>query len=225
MEPKNQIPILKSSEGTRYLGVYIAPDGKMRTMETQLWKKARLYTIAFQWTHMSRQEAGVLYRSCYIPALTYPLPATWLSVQFLERIHKLSTATILNKMGFHRTLPRSMVFAPRSMGGVGMYNLNHEQATQQMITLIRHLCTNSQLGQTLEIMIRQYQLWAGIGSHVLSDMQPCPWIPSNWLASVRQLMKNNDITIGYEKWIIPPLHKNDLFLWKIFTMMASQLIN
>jgi len=65
-------------------------------------------------------------------------------------------------------------------------------------------------------MIRQYQLWAGIGSHVLSDMRPCPWIPSNWLASVRQSMKNNDITIGYEKWIIPPLRENDRFLMEDF---------
>jgi len=57
------------------------------TMEGQLWKKAMLYTIAFQWTSMSHCEAGVLYRSCFLPALTYPFPATWLSTQFLNQIH------------------------------------------------------------------------------------------------------------------------------------------
>jgi len=56
-------------------------------MEKHLWQKALLYTKAFQRMHMSQREAGVLYRSCFIPALSYPLPAIWLPPAFLERIH------------------------------------------------------------------------------------------------------------------------------------------
>jgi len=56
--------------------------------------------------------------------------------QFLERIHKLSTSTILNKMGLHSRLPRSMVFAPREVGGVGLCNLIYEQGTQQILILL-----------------------------------------------------------------------------------------
>jgi len=47
-DPRDQITILQRSEGTYYLGVYIAPDGTMKTMEMQLWKKAVLYTVALQ---------------------------------------------------------------------------------------------------------------------------------------------------------------------------------
>jgi len=43
---------------------------------------------------------------------------------------------ILNKMGYHRNLPRSMVFAPRDIGGVGLTNLIHEQGAQQLIILL-----------------------------------------------------------------------------------------
>jgi len=56
-----QIPILQRLEGTRYLGVYIAPDGTMKTMENQIWKKVTLYTMAFQRTHMTQCKAGVIY--------------------------------------------------------------------------------------------------------------------------------------------------------------------
>ncbi len=216
MAPTQQIPILPKSEGTRYLGVYIAPDGTMETMENQIWKKATLYTIALQRTHMTRREAGVIYRSCFVPAIAYPLPATWLSDQFLERIHRLSTATILNKMGFHRTLPRSMVFAPRSMGGVGLCHLGHEQMAQQIVTIIRHLRVHLQLGKTLEILIRKYQLWAGTREHVLSDTTPCPWIPDHWLLSVRKAMHNHTITIRYDNWTIPPIQEHDRFLMEDF---------
>jgi len=55
------IPMLQCLEGTRYLGIYIALDGTMQTMENQIWKKVNLYMLALQRTHMSRREAAVLY--------------------------------------------------------------------------------------------------------------------------------------------------------------------
>jgi len=55
------IQVLKPSEGTRYLGIYLATSSTTKTMETQLWKKAVLNTKAFQQMHMSRRKAGVLY--------------------------------------------------------------------------------------------------------------------------------------------------------------------
>jgi len=96
------IPVLKPHEGTQYLGVYLTSNGDTKPMQHQLWRKAILYTEAFQQTHMSPHEASILYRSCFLPALTYPFPAMGLPSTFLERIHKLSASTILNKMGFHQ---------------------------------------------------------------------------------------------------------------------------
>ncbi len=141
------------NEGVRYLGVYITGDRNTKPMEANLWEKATRYTSAFQKTPMTHREAGVLYRSCFIPAITYPFPATWLPDLFFEKMHRLSTSTILNKMGFHRNLPRCMVFAPRSRGGVGMQNFQHEMETQQLMILLRHLRAKTQLGQALTILI------------------------------------------------------------------------
>jgi len=126
-QPQECIHILKPPKGTRYLGMYITMNGSTKPMESHLWKKALLYTKAFQCTQMSRQEANVLYCSCFVPALTYPLPATWLQLSFFERIHWLSMSTLLNKMGYHHFLPCAMVFAPHMIGGVGLCHLHHEQ--------------------------------------------------------------------------------------------------
>jgi len=58
-------------------------------------EKAVLYTTTFHCTPTSQQEARVLYWLCFLPALTYPLLATWLPSTFFNKVHQLSTSTIL----------------------------------------------------------------------------------------------------------------------------------
>ncbi len=206
------IPISDNHAGTRYLGLYITVDRNTTPMEQHLWKKALLYTTAFRRTPMSRREAGVLYRSCFVPALSYPLPATWLPDAFFEKVHRLSTSTILNKMGFHRNLPRSLVFAPRAFGGIGMCNLKTEMEVQQIMILLRHMRAKTPLGQAIEILIRQYQLWAGVSQLVLQTTIPYSWIPDRWLLRIRQTMYTHNIQIHHSAWVVPPLRSKDVFL-------------
>jgi len=185
------IPILAMAEGTCYLGVYVTHNGTTQPMENHIWQQAVTYTRAFQCTHVSCKEASILYRACFLPALTYSFPATWLSAKFLEQIHTLSTSTILNKMGFHCKLPRSMVFVPRDLGRVGLCNLIHKQSVQQLLILTRHLQAKTPLGTAMELLICTYQLWAELQCHVLDDTQPCPWIPDHWLSHLRAMMQSN----------------------------------
>ncbi len=125
-------------------------------MENHLLQKATLYTQAFYRTPMNRQEAGVLYRSCFLPVLTYPLPATWLPDAFFTRVHQLSTSIILNKMGYHRNLLQTMVFAPWMIGGVGMCDLCHKMEVQQILILLHHMCTGTPLGRTMGKKLHLY---------------------------------------------------------------------
>jgi len=74
-----------TSKGTRYLGLYLTTDHNTHPIEEHLWQKALLYTMAFQRTPMSHHEVGVLYHLCFIPALAYPLLATWLPDQLLKK--------------------------------------------------------------------------------------------------------------------------------------------
>jgi len=156
-QPQDQIQILQPSDGTCYLGIYVATYGSSKPMENHLWKKAVLYSKVFQWMHMSCLKVGILYQSCFIPANKYPFPTTWLPLLFLECNHQLSPSTILNKMGYHCNLPRSMVFVPWDMGGVGLCHLYYKHGTQQVIILLCHLQVCIPLGTTLEVLIHTYQ--------------------------------------------------------------------
>jgi len=156
------IAINKNNQGTDYLVLYITADRNMQPMEAHLWKKVLTYTTAFTQTPMSQREASILYQSCFIPALAYLLPAMWLPDSFFEKVHRLSISTILNKMGFHCNLPRSLVFAPRAIGSIGLCNLQYKMEVQQVLILIRYLCAQTTLGKAIEILLCQYQLWAGL---------------------------------------------------------------
>jgi len=180
-QPITNIPL---NQGTRYLGLYITGDRNTKPMEQHLWQTALKYTAAFQWTPMSRWEAAILYRSCFLPALTYPLLATWIPDKFFDKIHRLLTSVILNKMGYHKSLPRSLVFAPKELGGIGLCHLQHEMEAQQILILIRHMHAHTPLGSTIGILIKYYQLWAGLASLVMDDTRVCEWIPDCWLTRI-----------------------------------------
>jgi len=210
--PENDVHILPPHESTRYLGLYLTTDRNTKPMEAHLWNKAILYTQAFQRTSMNHREAGVLYRSCFLPALSYPLLAVWLPDQFFAKIHRLSTSTILNKMGYHRSLPRTLVFAPRALGGVGLSNLQYEMETQQVLILVRHLRANTQLGCTMEMLICQYQMWAGFQQHILTNTSPCVWIPDRWISRIRKTLDQYHIQIKYDAWTFPPLRAHDVYV-------------
>jgi len=152
--------------------------------------------------------------------LTYPLPATWLQLPFFEQIHWLSMSTLLNKMGYHRFLPRAMVFVPWTMGGIGLCHLHHEQCAQQLIILLCHLRTKSPLGQTLEILVHTYQLWAGMPQSVLAHTKPYSWIPDHWLTIIRAAMQEYNIQIRYNAWAIKPLRFHNHFLMEDFVQQG-----
>jgi len=135
--PNMLLPIQLMDKGIQYLGVYIMGDQNTWAMEQHLWQKVQLYhALAFQCTPMNHREAGVLYQSCFIPAMAYPLPATWLPDHFFEQIYQLSTLIVLNKMGYHRNLPQCMVFAPHMISSMGLCNLWYEMEAQQRLILL-----------------------------------------------------------------------------------------
>jgi len=54
MDPNSRrLPVLLPHEGTHYLGLYVNQFGTTQPMETHIWQKAVVYTMAFQRTHMS----------------------------------------------------------------------------------------------------------------------------------------------------------------------------
>jgi len=80
----------------------------------------------------------------------YPLPATMIDPKLLYASQQPATYAFLGMMGYPRTFPRSMAYAPQDLGGLGLRHLGHEQGIQKVLQILKHLRTNTMIGQKKE---------------------------------------------------------------------------
>jgi len=159
---------------------------------------------------MTRREARVIYRQCYLPKVTYPLPATTMSLDKIYKTQLQVTAQFLNKMGYPVTFPRAVVYAPCDVGGLGFRHLGHEQGVQHVLQLLKHLRTSTLNGQLYSALIDAYQIRAGCARHILEYTETLPWCLNGWLTTTRQFLNNINMTITlHHPWVPLPRRVND----------------
>jgi len=60
----------------QYLGIQLTADGNPKAELTLFWKQTETYIQLLQQCPLTRCKVQVVYLQCYLPALSYPLPAT-----------------------------------------------------------------------------------------------------------------------------------------------------
>ncbi len=63
---------------------------------------------------MTRSEAEVIYKTIFLPTITYPFPATFLPNMALETAQSKATPLILSHMGYNRNMPKAVIYIPTS---------------------------------------------------------------------------------------------------------------
>jgi hypothetical protein len=185
-------------QGHRTLGVHITPDGSTTMEETHLTQKNKTMLNRMRAArHITRDEALRAYQSIYIPAITYGLPATNLSKSFLDKIQSQALQTFLPRIGLNKHHPRSSLFAPTTIGGLGMINMYTEQGAQHIMQAIRHLRNSaSELHRPLKIAYAWYHRLAGTEKPPWENPTlPLPHVPQIWLHTVTQHLKDQNLTI------------------------------
>ena len=64
------------SDAVRLLGVQIAMDGNYKAEIGLFVQRNQRYVQALQQCNLTHREAGIIYKQCYLPTMSYPLPAT-----------------------------------------------------------------------------------------------------------------------------------------------------
>jgi len=186
--PPSQLRCLLPTEAHRYLGVQLTMDGNSKQELQTMVSRTAKYSALLSSCTFTRREAKVIYRQCFLPAVSYPLPATFMPDKLLDATQTKVNSLFLNRIGYPRTMPKAVTNAPNTHGGIGMMVLSNEQGLQKCIQILKHIRADTATGKMIQILIDYYQLHVGISRPVLEDTTPIPWSAALWLDNARQYL-------------------------------------
>jgi len=162
---------------------------------------------------LSRHKVKVIYWQCYLPAVTYPLPAAVIPPEKINEEQKPITATFLAKMGYPWTFLQAVAYAPKSHGGIGLCHISAEQGTQKILQVLKHVHVRTTIGTLYQVLIDHYELNSSFLDPILEDMTPIPWSQAYWVDTLRAYLHQINGTISLQ-WIWTPKAQqtNDKFL-------------
>ncbi len=207
-----------TSEAVRLLGVHITMDGNYDKELQVLHQRCQTYINMLKAYPMDRNCARIAYHLHFYPTVSYPLAATHMSQTDLNQAQKPVTHAFLSALGFNPNMPRSIVYAPPSFGGIGLRDLYVEQGIAQTMALIRHTRASTTLGKTLHVLIETFQLVAGLSQPILTDTRPISYANNKWLESLRGFLRYTQSSIHLkDAWTIPAQRINDRHIMDIMT--------
>jgi len=129
----------KFSNSLRHLGVHISMDGNTKAEARALFKRCQTFQKVYERCLLTRCEAEVIYRTIFLPTVTYPLPATTMTVSTLNNAQSKITPLILSKKGYNQNMPKAVIYAPSTHGGLGLKHLHTKQGLQKILQVLKHL--------------------------------------------------------------------------------------
>jgi endonuclease/exonuclease/phosphatase family metal-dependent hydrolase len=172
------------------LGVHLSTTFQTTTALQQLQTKVLHYSCRLLKSNLSPPETWTGYFACFLPKLCYGLSVMTHQHKDLYRLQKPAIAATLVKLGFRRSINRSIVFGSPHYGGIGLRDLSLEQGISQIQLFMRHLRAQSQQGQLLQISLSWWQLQSGVPHSLLRFPQhPMKYLPYTWLTSIRDFLR------------------------------------
>ena len=213
---------LPPSVAHKTLGHYKEPMGLQKMQFRQLKAKSDDIT-AFLWSnHFTREEAWTFYRSCYIPAVTYPLASSFLTQSQLKHIQCKAMAIITAKCGFNRNTKTEVLYGPKELGGADFRHLIVQQGIAQTMYFLRHWRSQSSTGKLLKCTMAWAQLTAGTSYPILERVtDPLPHLEAKWIGSLRNFLATISASIQLDDPCIPaPQREHDHYLMDMIAQSA-----
>jgi hypothetical protein len=182
------IPQMSTADSYKYVGVQLALDGNMDAQTKDLQKKCHDISSILTQNYFNAIDANQGYTTVFAPSVKYVLPVTSICPSKLSNIQKISVSSILPRIGFNKHMPRSVVFASKSRGGIGVLNLPTEQGVSQIQLIITHLRAKSYLYNTILILMESFQLVTGIPTSPFLHTKQVTYVQSPWIQSVQKFL-------------------------------------
>jgi hypothetical protein len=189
------VPQIEPNESYKYVGVQLSLDGNMTSQTETLIQKCNKLNGALAQIYMSARDTKQGFTTVFVPSIRYVRPTSSISQTTLQKIQSPTINTVLAKLGYNRHMPHAVVFAPTTLGGIGLLDLYTEQGCSKVIIIISHIRSKSPLYLPLLELFETYQLLAGITTSPLEDTTNHSYVHSPWLSCVRNFLQQINATI------------------------------
>jgi len=103
--PQTPIRLLEPHEAHWYLGVQFTMDGNHKTKLQPFQQCNQKYVNLLHQCPFPYCNVEVIYKQCYLPTMSYPLPAMMMPPAKLYKLQSLVTSVFLTKLGYPQTFP------------------------------------------------------------------------------------------------------------------------
>ena len=197
-DTKTMYPIRHSdlSQANRILGVYLAPNGDFSKQLSVLRSKAQQYSTRLRKSRLTPSEAYTFYRTTYIPAMTYTLPALACDEEELHQVQSAVLPALLNQLGAHSKYPTALRHGPTLYAGLDLIDLKTESGIYLLKSLRDSIFSDKEHGRMMITSIKTSQLESGLSDNLLQ----CPnisisYLTPTWVTTIRQYLHNHGMTV------------------------------
>ena len=192
------------------LGAMETPSGDYKSEVKRLVDKGQSIAQRIASTSLTAEEARIIYRSMYLPSISYSFPAGILTLQEAEKVQGATIQALLAALGYNPGMPRAVVFGPIKSGGIGLRHLFAEQGTLKTMIILQQIRTNRSLGQMLQIQLRWAQRVAGTSIPILEEADiPLPQLQGEkWLGTLREFLTVSELGIHVQGIECPMMRRS-----------------
>jgi hypothetical protein len=195
---RTKIPIRQTlpNEANRMLGVYLSPSGDTTTQLRVLTQKADILAQHLLSPYLSPQDARTIYRTMYLPALMFPMPAIAANEEQFERVQSKWISALLRKLGASRKTPTAVRHGPLELGGMNLADLRTETGIARIKYMFNAIYRRSAAGRLIIVALKTQQIESGIDNLLLEHPKiNIPYLTPTWLTSLRRFMANHNLSI------------------------------
>ena len=219
----NQTSATHASSQFKSLGVRIPGDLRSQYEISAVVDKAKRFTRFLYSSPVTRDEAHIAYHQYLVPSYTYGALCMSPKIIDIAKIHATFLPTLLPKLGFQSTFPRAVVFAPISLGGIGITPYDTIILQHKLVFLYRHLRTVSTLSRAIILNLQWTQLQSGRQNPLFTTDDRIDYVENQWavhLHNLLRLMKGKLVLTALNSGRIQREH--DYFLMDMFDTHYSQ---
>jgi hypothetical protein len=188
------------------LGFHLNGDGTSTGYKRVMIEKIKLHSKEIDSSTLWKSEASLAYNAFYMKIMVYGKPATSLSYQECDDMHKPIVNSILPKIGINRKAARAVVFGTSQYGWLGLYHLATSHLYAQLQYLLGSIRCNETTGQLARMMLEFAKLECGCTGNVLE--QDYEWycgtiINKSWIMEIWSHLQLYDVKIRINRLWTP----------------------